>query len=186
MSSPPRVDFPTSDIDDIEMDGPPQEGTIEQSLSIAPPPQRLFLQGTPSAAGTPVRQRYANSVASTPMSGVAARRALGLSTPRRAPQTPLFVRKSLPHNQFISIHISTQPEALHSRSPVPHLLKHQRGGLRLTLILPLRTLNLLPFLREPPLNDISVNLADHILGVQPTLLLHQSRTVAGTFTLPFP
>ncbi|KAG2082080.1 hypothetical protein BD769DRAFT_1545818, partial [Suillus cothurnatus] len=91
MSSPPRVDFPTSDIDDIEMDEP-QDGTIDQSLSIAPPPQRLFLPGTPSAAGTPARQRYANSVAATPMSSIAARRALGMSTPRRAPRTPLFAR----------------------------------------------------------------------------------------------
>ncbi|KAG1778774.1 MCM-domain-containing protein [Suillus placidus] len=96
MSSPPRVDFPTSDIDDIEMDGPPQDGTIDQSLSIAPPPQRLFLPGTPSAAGTPARQRYANSVAATPMSGIAARRALGMSTPRRAPRTPLFAPGSSP------------------------------------------------------------------------------------------
>ncbi|KAG2076246.1 MCM-domain-containing protein [Suillus decipiens] len=95
MSSPPRVDFPTSDIDDIEMDGP-QDGTIDQSLSIAPPPQRLFLPGTPSAAGTPTRQRYANSVAATPMSGIAARRALGMTTPRRAPRTPLFAPGSSP------------------------------------------------------------------------------------------
>ncbi|KAG1814176.1 MCM-domain-containing protein [Suillus variegatus] len=95
MSSPPRVDFPTSDIDDIEMDGP-QDGTIDQSLSIAPPPQRLFLPGTPSAAGTPARQRYANSVTATPMSGIAARRALGMSTPRRAPRTPLFAPGSSP------------------------------------------------------------------------------------------
>lgn len=93
MSSPPRVDFPTSDIDDIEMDGPPQDGTIEQSLSIAPPPQRLFLQGTPSAAGTPARQRYASSIVATPMSGITARRALGMSTPRRASRTPLFARE---------------------------------------------------------------------------------------------
>jgi DNA replication licensing factor MCM4 len=106
MSSPPRVDFPTSEIDDIEMDGPPQEGTIGQSLSIAPPPQRLFLPGTPSAAGTPARQRYANSVAATPMSGVTARRALGMSTPRRAPQTPLFVRKCLLYVRFNAIHLS--------------------------------------------------------------------------------
>lgn len=96
MSSPPRVDFPTSDIDDIEMDGPPQDGTIDQSLSIAPPPQRLFLPGTPSAAGTPARQRYANSVSVTPMSGIPARRALGMSTPRRAPRTPLFAPGSSP------------------------------------------------------------------------------------------
>lgn len=95
MSSPPRVDFPTSDIDDIEMDGP-QDSTIDQSLSIAPPPQRLFLPGTPSAAGTPTRQRYANSVAATPMSGIAARRALGMTTPRRAPRTPLFAPGSSP------------------------------------------------------------------------------------------
>ena len=94
MSSPPRVDFPTSDLDDVDMDGPPQEGSAEQqSMSIVP--QKLFLEGTPSAAGTPARQRYAASAAaSSPLAGVAARRAVGMSTPRRPPRTPLFARTS--------------------------------------------------------------------------------------------
>ncbi|KAH7883060.1 MCM-domain-containing protein [Phlebopus sp. FC_14] len=90
MSSPPRVDFPASDIDDIEMDGPPHDESVEQSMSMAPPPQRLFLESTPSAAGTPARQRYANAEAGTPLSGIIARRALGLTTPRGPPRTPLF------------------------------------------------------------------------------------------------
>ncbi|KAI5994189.1 hypothetical protein EDD15DRAFT_2262138 [Pisolithus albus] len=86
MSSPPPIDFPSSDLEDVEMDGPPQDGsTEEQSMSIAP--QRLFLEGTPSAAGTPARQRYE---ATSPLTGIAARRAVGLSTPRRQPRTPLF------------------------------------------------------------------------------------------------
>ena len=92
MSSPPRVDFPTSDLDDVDMDGPPQEGSAEQqSMSIVP--QKLFLEGTPSAAGTPARQQYAASAAaSSPLAVVAARRAVGMSTPRRPPRTPLFAR----------------------------------------------------------------------------------------------
>ena len=92
MSSPPRVDFPTSDLDDVDMDEPPQNASAEeQSLSIVP--QKLFLEGTPSVAGTPARQRYAASAAaSSPLAGIAARRAVGMSTPRRPPRTPLFAR----------------------------------------------------------------------------------------------
>jgi len=92
MSSPPRVDFPTSDLDDVDMDGPPENPSAEdQSLSIVP--QKLFLEGTPSVAGTPARQRYtASAAASSPLTGVAARRAVGMSTPRRPPRTPLFAR----------------------------------------------------------------------------------------------
>ncbi|KIK33406.1 hypothetical protein CY34DRAFT_44750, partial [Suillus luteus UH-Slu-Lm8-n1] len=40
--------------------------------------------------------RHANSVSVTPMSGIPARRALGLSTPRRAPQTLPFASGSSP------------------------------------------------------------------------------------------
>ncbi|KAI8989195.1 MCM-domain-containing protein [Trametes punicea] len=73
MSSPPR-DIPTSDLEDVEMqDG--GQSHVEPSMPNAPSRAPLFLDGTPSAAGTP---RH-NSVA---------RRAIGLSTPRR--QTPLF------------------------------------------------------------------------------------------------
>lgn len=87
MSSPPRIDFPTSDLDDVEMDGPPQDGSVEQqSMSMAPP--RLFLEGSPSLAGSPVRRRGAAE--SSPLAGVAARRAIGMSTPRRQ-RTPLFI-----------------------------------------------------------------------------------------------
>ncbi|KAJ8487967.1 hypothetical protein ONZ51_g3874 [Trametes cubensis] len=72
MSSPPR-DIPTSDLEDVDMqDSHPH---IEQSMPDAPPRAPLFLEGTPSVSGTP---RH-NAVA---------RRAVGLSTPRR--QTPLF------------------------------------------------------------------------------------------------
>lgn len=77
MSSPPR-DIPTSDLEDVEMqlDG---DG-VEQSMPNAPARGPLFLEGTPSVAGTPRHSAVA-------------RRALGMSTPRRQ-QTPLFARMS--------------------------------------------------------------------------------------------
>ncbi|KAI0753308.1 MCM-domain-containing protein [Daedaleopsis nitida] len=71
MSSPPR-DIPTSDLEDVEMD----DTLVDPSMPNAPPRGPLFLEGTPSAAGTPTH----NAIA---------RRALGMSTPRRK-QTPLF------------------------------------------------------------------------------------------------
>ena len=88
MSSPLR--FPSSDPPDAEMQD-------EQNVRNTPPPQQpLFLAGTPSAQGTPSRRRGdgGSSVAgSSPGEGFMARRAVGLTTPRR--KTPLFARKSL-------------------------------------------------------------------------------------------
>ncbi|EIN14579.1 MCM-domain-containing protein [Punctularia strigosozonata HHB-11173 SS5] len=84
MSSPPPIDFPTSDMDDIEMDDAATTGG-QQSMSGAPPVQSLFLPGTPSTSGTPSRR----NVPQTPTSGTVARRALGMSTPRQQ-RTPLF------------------------------------------------------------------------------------------------
>lgn len=72
MSSPPAIDFPS---DDIEMADESASG-VEQSMSNAPPAESLFLPGTPQA--TPMR---------TPAGSAVARRALGMSTPKR---TPLF------------------------------------------------------------------------------------------------
>ena len=68
------------------------DGTAaDQSVHEPPPPGNpLFLSATPSAAGTPVRQRYSNAPDSTPLRGVIVRRALGMQTPKR---TPLFMRK---------------------------------------------------------------------------------------------
>ena len=89
MSSPPALDFPTSDMEeDVDMnDG----AAAEQSMPDAPlPGNPLFLPATPSAAGTPAQQRYSNAPDSTPLRGVMARRALGMQTPKR---TPLFMRK---------------------------------------------------------------------------------------------
>ncbi|TFK32059.1 cell division control protein 54 [Crucibulum laeve] len=85
MSSPPPLDFPSSEMDDVEMGN--ATGTGEQSMPEAPPVNPLFLAGTPSAAGTPARQRYSNAPEGTPLRGATARRALGMSTPKR---TPLF------------------------------------------------------------------------------------------------
>ena len=89
MSSPPAIDFPSSEVDDVQMG----DGTsAEQSMPEAPPVGvPLFLAGTPSAAGTPARQRYQNGPESTPLRGVIARRALGMDTPKR---TPLFAREN--------------------------------------------------------------------------------------------
>ncbi|TFK53044.1 MCM-domain-containing protein [Heliocybe sulcata] len=80
MSSPP-MEFPTSDLDDVNMEeGTTLNNTVEQSMADAPAAQTLFLPTTPSTAGTPSRTQLGGSA-------VAARRALGMSTPRR---TPLF------------------------------------------------------------------------------------------------
>jgi len=77
MSSPMNV--PDSD-DDMQ-----EHESAEQSMPNAPPRQPLFDPGTPSTTrGTPRK----NAVPSTP--GVMARRALGMSTPKSTPRTPLF------------------------------------------------------------------------------------------------
>ncbi|KAG5639766.1 hypothetical protein H0H81_000046 [Sphagnurus paluster] len=78
MSSPPAIDFPTSD-NDIEMD--------EAGSNVPPAQEPLFLAGTPSAAGTPVRRWGSNAPDSTPLRGAMSRRDAGMSTPKR---TPLF------------------------------------------------------------------------------------------------
>jgi hypothetical protein len=80
MSSPPALDFPTSD---VEMD----DGATQQPMLNAPPANPLFLPGTPSAAGTPARLHDPSTPTGTPLWGITARRAVGLSTPKR---TPLF------------------------------------------------------------------------------------------------
>jgi hypothetical protein len=84
MSSPPALDFPSSD--DVAM-GDDSMITGEQSMANAPPVHPLFFAGTPSASGTPARQRVSNAPDSTPLRGITARRALGMSTPKK---TPLF------------------------------------------------------------------------------------------------
>ncbi|KAI5121912.1 hypothetical protein M0805_000241 [Coniferiporia weirii] len=75
MSSPP-MEFPSSELDDAEMqDAPPSDAQQPPPASDDNP---LFL-ATPTA---------------TPMRNVAARRALGLSTPRRAPADGMHVASS--------------------------------------------------------------------------------------------
>lgn len=85
MSSPPALDFPSSDAD-MNEDGD-QGAAPTNNLP-------LFLAGTPSTnAGTPARTRGSQSIAgSSPLRNITARRAVGLSTPK---QRPLFARKYL-------------------------------------------------------------------------------------------
>ncbi|THU95493.1 MCM-domain-containing protein, partial [Dendrothele bispora CBS 962.96] len=84
MSSPPRLDFPSSD-NDVDMSNGTQE---QQTMPDAPPRDPLFLAGTPStSAGTPARLRGQAPATSSPLRGITARRAVGLDTPKR---TPLF------------------------------------------------------------------------------------------------
>lgn len=84
MSSP--INFPDSDVDMQE------EGSAEQSMLNAPPRQPLFDPPTPSTTGGTPRKSAAPS---TP--GIMARRALGMSTPKSAPRTPLFEGKATNH-----------------------------------------------------------------------------------------
>ncbi|KAF9530579.1 MCM2/3/5 family-domain-containing protein [Crepidotus variabilis] len=104
MSSPP-LDFPSSDLPDADADG---DGDVEmgdvsstthsntnttQSMPEAPSRVQtddtdtpLFLAGTPSVAGTPVRRQHQQRfVDDTPTRSVASRRMQDLSTPRREP-----------------------------------------------------------------------------------------------------
>ena len=77
MSSP--INFPDSDVDMQE------EESAEQSMPGAPQRLPLFDPATPSTTGGTPRK---SAVPSTP--GIMARRALGMSTPKSAPRTPLF------------------------------------------------------------------------------------------------
>ncbi|KAG2001560.1 cell division control protein 54 [Coprinopsis cinerea AmutBmut pab1-1] len=77
MSSPPPIDFPTSELD-AEM----EDGTAGPAAPSSPA-NPLFLPGTPSAAGTPARQRASAAPNSTPLRVFSvARRALGMATPK--------------------------------------------------------------------------------------------------------
>lgn len=72
-------------MDDVVMnDGTSNNETQTQSMPEAPPRDPLFLAGTPSVTGTPVR-RYNDY--SSPLRGATARRALGMNTPK------LFARR---------------------------------------------------------------------------------------------
>ncbi|KAL0565914.1 MCM DNA helicase complex subunit [Marasmius crinis-equi] len=79
MSSPPRLEFPSSD--DVQM-----QEEEENQTNGGQAPEPLFLSGTPStSAGTPSRSRRGDPMTSSPLRSVTARRAMGLSTPKRAP-----------------------------------------------------------------------------------------------------
>src|SRR5436190_910710 len=91
MSSPPRIDYPTSD--DVEMEGElptlgHQQTPEQQTMSQAPARGPLFFAGTPSAMGSPASFRDLD-MPETPIRGITARRAVGMlsATPKR---TPLF------------------------------------------------------------------------------------------------
>jgi hypothetical protein len=125
MSSSP-LPIPSSD-DDVAMaidDELPQTPTPHggQSMSQAPPPDPLFLAGTPStqAGGTPLR-------------GVVARRAVGIhSTPRRSGQ-PLFARKYMHFSlRFWTVVLTTthQPVHLALHTFLHRRLRKTRIGLR--------------------------------------------------------
>jgi DNA replication licensing factor MCM4 len=90
MSSPPAVDFPDSD---APMDG---DLNSDRPQNAAP----LFLPSTPSVAGTPRRRTGGSTANNTPTRGVTARRALGMSTPRRPP--PFDARSSSPQLRLSS------------------------------------------------------------------------------------
>ncbi|ESK94820.1 cell division control protein 54 [Moniliophthora roreri MCA 2997] len=78
MSSPPALDFPSSD--DVQMENEGENGGTDA------PQDPLFLAGTPSTTrGTPARSAIANPATSSPLRSVAARRAIGLSTPKKRP-----------------------------------------------------------------------------------------------------
>ncbi|KAJ3477536.1 hypothetical protein NLI96_g10401 [Meripilus lineatus] len=90
MSSP--LNFPSSDIPDAEMEDATEATHNAPAAANSP----LFLPSTPSAVGTP-RPHDLSSDPATPsaLANVMARRAIGLSTPRR-PQQQLFARGSSP------------------------------------------------------------------------------------------
>ena len=111
MSSPPR-DIPTSDLDDVEMQL--DEGSVEQSMPGAPAAGPLFLEGTPSIAGTP---RH-NSVA---------RRAMGLSTPRRQ-KIPLFARKFVWFPAGERLHLKVPPSWYLLTFTLPELISNKENA----------------------------------------------------------
>lgn len=101
MSSPPPIDFPSSEID-AEM----EDGTAQNAPNSGTGP--LFLPGTPSAAGTPARHRGSNAPGSDVFRGAVARRAVGFpATPRRGGD-PLFLGELL-------------ATCRHSSGPHPHI-----------------------------------------------------------------
>ncbi|KAL0946225.1 hypothetical protein HGRIS_012484 [Hohenbuehelia grisea] len=101
MSSPPALDFPSSDMEDVQMD----DGGPQAAQPAAGTP--LFFPGTPSTTmGTPARP------VATPISGITARRALGMSTPKR---TPLFAPGSSP---LLSYPSSSPTRHARRRAPV--------------------------------------------------------------------
>jgi len=113
MSSPPPIDFPTSDMD-AEM----EDGTNRGS-GTGP----LFLPQTPSTtAGTPARQRGSGALGSDAFRGSVARRAVGFSTPRRDPLFlgQLFETVDIHHNAQ-----SVQREEAHRPWPSPVLLQQR-------------------------------------------------------------
>ena len=85
MSSPPPssppMEFPSSEIGDEEM----EDATLSTPSRNANP---LFMAGSsPARSNTSGRTPARGNPLETPMRNVAARRALGLSTPRRAPRS---------------------------------------------------------------------------------------------------
>jgi DNA replication licensing factor MCM4 len=90
MSSPPAVDFPSDDINDGDGDVHMDNVDVEQSMANAPPAEPLFLAGAASPATPASNRSFHNSPYRTPLASAVARRALGMSTPKK---TPLFARE---------------------------------------------------------------------------------------------
>jgi hypothetical protein len=124
-SSPPAIDFPTSDAD-VEM-----EETPVDSVPHAPPRQQtpLFHAASPSVSGTPRHLPGSSIYGSSPIRGLTARRAVGMDTPRRH-QEPLFARAyRLPSLGTINLMVNQPLQVLHCRSRAPPPPKH-RGRFR--------------------------------------------------------
>ena len=120
-SSPPAIDFPDSDAD-VYM-----EENIGESVPGAPPHRGTPLfhpPPTPSVAGTPARPLGSDAYGSSPIRGLAARRAVGLSTPRKP---PLFAGGCCSSNQSSGIqpyHQEMHHQVRHWPSLAPHQLEH--------------------------------------------------------------
>ncbi|EEB90615.1 hypothetical protein MPER_11154, partial [Moniliophthora perniciosa FA553] len=116
MSSPPALDFPSSD--DVQMGNEGENGGSDA------PQDPLFLAGTPSTTrGTPARSGIANPATSSPLRSVAARKAAGLNTPKKQ---PLLTREAAHRQWPFPAHLPQKlPELALPCLTHPYLVKNQ-------------------------------------------------------------